>query len=84
MLEAITLSIVTALDGATIMHNYHSQYNCTRAELAGKRCALDSPIRQSMRAQRLNATRRLGIESPEAGYNTCKCVSVEHTHIIKP
>jgi len=37
----------------------------------------------------LNATRRLGIESPEterspkAGYSICRSLSVEHTHIIK-
>jgi len=47
------------------MYSYRSQRNYTRAELAGKCCALDSPTKQSMRARRLNATWRLGIESPE-------------------
>jgi len=61
--------------------------NYARAELAGKRCTLDSPTRRSMRARRLNTTQRLGIESSEAerrlkaGYSTCKSVNVEHTHI---
>ena len=54
-----------------------TQYNYTRAELAEKRYALDLPTRKNMRARRLNATRRLGIESteaersPKAGYSTC-------------
>jgi len=60
------LGVVTARDDATITYSYRSRHNYTQAELAGKHCALDSPTRRSMRAQRLNAIRRLGIEIPEA------------------
>jgi len=65
-----------------ITYIYCSRRNYTRAELAGKRYALDSPARQSMRSQRLNVTYRLGIESP-AGYITYMSVSVEHTQYNK-
>jgi len=69
MPEAITFDIGTVRDDATIMYSYRSRRNYARAELARKRRALDSPTRRSMRAWRLNATRRLGIESPEAERN---------------
>jgi len=54
-----------SVDDATITYSYRSRRNYTRVELARKFCVLDSPTRRSMRARRLNATRRLGIESPE-------------------
>jgi len=60
------LGVVTARGDAMIIYSYRSQCNYTRAELAEKRCALDSPTRRSMRVRRLNATWRLSIESPEA------------------
>jgi len=66
MLEAITFGVVITCDDAIIMYNYRSRCNYTRAELPRKRYTLDSTVKRSMRARRLNATQRLGVESPEA------------------
>jgi len=43
MLDAITLGVVTTLVEVMITYNYRSQRKYTRAELAEKRCVLDSP-----------------------------------------
>jgi len=57
---------VTAHDEATITYNNRSRRNYTRTELAIEHWALGSLTRRSKRARRLKATRKLGIESPEA------------------
>ena len=80
-LHAITPGVVAARGEAMITYGNRSRRNYTRMELAIER--LGSSTRWSIRARRLNVTRRLGIESSEAersleaGYSTCRSVSVD-------